>query len=151
MELVNLLFDRLTELPPGLLYAVAGALLVAEGATLLGVAIPASSTMLTVGFLAHSGHLRLGTALAVATVTALAGDHLGFLEGRLLGVRVRRSRLGRWIGDERWRRAERLVLDRGGAAIMLGRWLAFVRTLIPRVVWPAWRAPWGSAWWPALS
>jgi membrane-associated protein len=124
--------DRLTGLPPVWLYLTAAAVLAAEVGLLAGAVVPAASTMLTVGFLAHSGRLDLTTALAVTTAAALLGDHLGYLEGRLLGPRIRRGWFGRRVGDHRWDRAERLIARRGGTAVVLGRWTAFVRTLMPR-------------------
>ncbi|AVT38840.1 DedA family protein [Plantactinospora sp. BB1] len=127
------LVDRLTGLPPGWLYLAAGALLAAEVGVLAGILVPAAGTMLAIGLLARSGYLDLVTALVVCTVAAFAGDQLGYLHGRLAGARVRAGRLARWIGVERWRRAEALVLDRGGPAILLGRWRAFGRTLVARV------------------
>ncbi|MEO3923709.1 DedA family protein [Micromonosporaceae bacterium B7E4] len=127
------LVDRLTGLPPGWLYLAAGALLAAEVGVLAGILVPAASTMLAVGLLARSGYLDLATALAVCTLAAFAGDQLGYLEGRLVGPRVRAGRLARWIGVDRWRRAEAMVVERGGPAILFGRWLAFGRTLVARV------------------
>ncbi|GIG89349.1 DedA family protein [Plantactinospora endophytica] len=127
------LVDRLSTLSPGWLYLVAGALLAAEVGVLAGILVPAASTMLAVGLLARSGYLDLFTALTVCTLAAFAGDQLGYLEGRLVGPRVRAGRLARWIGAERWRRAEAMVVARGGPAILVGRWLAFGRTLVARV------------------
>ncbi|GAB3159554.1 hypothetical protein GCM10027290_64570 [Micromonospora sonneratiae] len=129
----SLLLDRLGSLPPGYVLLTAAAVLAAEVGLLAGVVLPAATTMLTVGVLARAGDLDLGVTLAVTTVAAFAGDQLGYLEGRLLGPRLQRGRLGRWIGERRWRQAETLVMARGGPAVLLGRWTAVVRTLVPRV------------------
>lgn len=129
-----MLLDRLAELPPGQVLAVAAVVLAAEVGLLAGVVLPAATTMLTVGLLARMGRLDLGTALVVTTLAAFVGDQLGYLEGRLLGRRVRNGVIGRRIGADRWRRAEAMVAARGGPAVLLGRWTAFVRTLVPRVV-----------------
>jgi membrane protein DedA with SNARE-associated domain len=133
MTFPDSLVDRLDALPPGLLLLVAAAVLAGEVGLLAGVVLPAATTMLTVGLLARAGRVDLGVALAVTTAAAFAGDQLGYLEGRLLGPRLRRGPLGRRVGEQRWRRAEALVAARGGSAVLLGRWTAFVRTLVPRV------------------
>ncbi|MFC7545845.1 DedA family protein [Plantactinospora sp. GCM10030261] len=127
------LIDWLGGLPPAGVYLVAAVLLAAEVGILLGVAVPAATTMLTVGALAHSGRLDLGTVLIVCVAAAFAGDQLGFVEGRLAGDRVRRGRLGRRIGADRWARADELLMRRGGPAVLVGRWMAVVRTIVPRV------------------
>ncbi|MFD2766588.1 DedA family protein [Micromonospora eburnea] len=133
MALLDSLLDRLDTLPPGQVLLAAAAVLAAEVGLLIGLVLPAATTMLTVGLLARAGRLDLGVALSVTTLAAFAGDQVGYLEGRLLGSRLRRGRLGRWVGEGRWRRAETLVASRGGSAVLLGRWTAFVRTLVPRV------------------
>jgi undecaprenyl-diphosphatase len=122
----------LAQLPPTHVYVVAGLLLAAEVGLVIGLAVPAASIMLSLGALANAGHLRLLTAIAVAVVAALLGDSIGYWEGRLVGPRLRSGRLGRRIGVRRWQRAER-VIRRGAPAIALGRWTAFVRTLVPRI------------------
>ncbi|SBT50374.1 DedA family protein [Micromonospora narathiwatensis] len=133
MTLLDSLLDRLGTLPPAYVLLAAAAVLAAEVGLLVGMVLPAATTMLTVGLLARAGRLDLDVALSVTTLAAFAGDQLGYLEGRLLGPRLRRGRLGRWVGEGRWRRAENLVAARGGPAVLLGRWTAFVRTLVPRV------------------
>ncbi|RKN41989.1 DedA family protein [Micromonospora endolithica] len=133
MSIVDSLFGRIGDLPPGYLLLAAAAVLAAEVGLLAGVVLPAATTMLTVGLLARDGHLDLGVVLLVTTLAAFTGDQLGYLEGRLLGPRVRDGWLGRRIGADRWRRAERLIAERGGPAVLLGRWTAFARTLVPRL------------------
>ncbi|MFI7605738.1 DedA family protein [Micromonospora sp. NPDC049366] len=133
MTFLDSLTDRLVGLPPAMVLLVAALVLAGEVGLLAGLVLPAATTMLTVGLLARTGEVDLTAALVVTTVAAFTGDQLGYLEGRLLGPRVRAGRLGRRIGVERWRRAESLVAKRGGSAVLVGRWTAFVRTLVPRV------------------
>jgi undecaprenyl-diphosphatase len=94
--------------------------------------VPAASILLALGALSGAGRLHLVTAMAVAVLAALVGDSIGYWEGRYVGPRLRTGRLGRRIGVRRWQRAERMV-RRGAPAIAVGRWTAFVRTLVPRV------------------
>ncbi|MFK3984915.1 DedA family protein [Micromonospora sp. NPDC050397] len=133
MEIFAVFVDWLTGLPTGWLYFTVFLVLSAEVAILPGMVLPAATTMLTVGFLARTGALEVVTALAVTSVAAMVGDQVAFLEGRLVGPRLRHSRFGRRIADHRWERAERLFTSRGGPAVLLGRWTPYVRTLVPRV------------------
>ncbi|WP_329103907.1 DedA family protein [Micromonospora sp. NBC_01699] len=133
MEIFVVFVDWLTRLPTGWFYLSAAVVLTAEVGILVGMVLPAATTMLTVGFLARAGDLDVPTALAVTSVAAMLGDHVAFLEGRLVGPRLRRGRFGRRIDADRWERAERLLTTGGGSAIVLGRWTPYVRTLVPRV------------------
>lgn len=118
--------------PPLEIYVVAGLLLAAEVGVLVGLAIPAASILFGLGALAGAGRLHLAIVMVVAVGAALLGDTIGYWEGRYVGPRLRTGRFGRRIGVRRWQRAERL-LRRGAPAIAVGRWTAFVRTLVPRV------------------
>jgi membrane protein DedA with SNARE-associated domain len=62
---------------------------------------------------------------------AIAGDSVGYEVGRLAGPALRRSRLGRRIGEERWQRAEEFLRRHGGKAVLLGRCTALLRALVP--------------------
>lgn len=130
---MHTLIDRIAGLPPGWVYLIAALLLAAEVGLLCGLFVPAASIMLTVGALAHAGRLDLTLALASTTAGALAGDSLGYWEGRLWGHRLWRGRLAHRVGTRRWRRAEAMIRAGGGGAVTVGRWIAFVRTLVPRL------------------
>jgi undecaprenyl-diphosphatase len=145
----------LADLPPGLVYVTIAVLALAETAVLLGVAVPTLTPLLFAGFLASVGSVELPVLIAVATVAAAAGDSLGYREGRRYGARLRTSRLGRRVGDGRWRRADALFARRGGQAVFLGRLVTVVRTLMPRLAGSSglpyrafllWNAPATAVW-----
>jgi membrane protein DedA with SNARE-associated domain len=123
------LLRPLLDAPPLVVYLVCALLITAETALLPGIVLPTLSALLLMGFLAERGTLHLGLALPVAVVAAVLGDQLAYLEGR----RLRRSRLARRIGQDRWDRAEAAVARYGVPAVIAGRCLAGVRTLVPRV------------------
>jgi membrane protein DedA with SNARE-associated domain len=133
MDILTGVADLLADLPPAAIYLVAAVLLAAEVGVLAGLVVPAASVMLSLGALAQTGRVHLGLAIAVAVTSALAGDSIGYWEGRLLGRRVRTGRIGRRIGARRWQRAESAVRRSGGPAVLLGRWIAYLRTLVPRL------------------
>ncbi|HEY3480074.1 MAG TPA: DedA family protein [Streptomyces sp.] len=90
--------------------------------------LPTLSTLLLMGFLSERGTLHLGLALAVAVSAAVLGDQLAYLEGRRWG-----PRLARRAGQDRWDRAESAVARYGVPAVIAGRCLVGLRTLVPRV------------------
>ncbi|MEV6646174.1 DedA family protein [Amycolatopsis sp. NPDC051371] len=123
------LLRPLLDAPPLVVYLVCAVLITAETALLPGIVLPTLSALLLMGFLAERGTLHFGLALPVAVLAAVVGDQLAYLEGR----RLRRSRLVRRIGQDRWDRAEAAVARYGVPAVIAGRCLAGVRTLVPRV------------------
>lgn len=130
--LVRILHD-LVDWAPVQIYVVTGVLLAAEVGLLLGVFVPAATTLFTLGFLAHSGRIDVLSAMVFASLAAALGDSIGYWEGRLLGKRAETGWLARRIGAERRERVNRLFDRFGGKAVMLGRWIAFVRTVMPRL------------------
>ncbi|MDQ7909651.1 VTT domain-containing protein [Phytohabitans sp. ZYX-F-186] len=128
-ELVNLLSD----LPPLLIYLLAAVLVAGETAVIVGLVVPAEATLLTVGFLAYLGTIRLAPAVVVTIAAALLGDALAFRSGRRYGPRLRSGRWGVRIGYERWEKADAMLARLGGRAMFGARWVAFVRTLAPRL------------------
>jgi membrane protein DedA with SNARE-associated domain len=127
------LLNSLGELPSGLVYAITALLVAAETGLMLGLVLPGEATLLLVGFLAYSGAIELVPAMILMVVAGIAGDALAFRSGRRYGPKLRASRLGRWVGEERWARADGMVNRLGGRAFFGGRWVAFVRTLAPRL------------------
>ncbi|MGW4400839.1 DedA family protein [Amycolatopsis nivea] len=127
------LLQPLLDAPAPLVYLICALVIMAETALLPGIVLPTLSTLLLMGFLVQRGTLQLWPALAVCVVSALAGDQLAYWEGRLWGPKLRRSRVGQRIGEAKWDKAEAAVARYGVPAVVLGRCLAGVRTLVPRV------------------
>ena len=130
---MDLVLNILGEWPPALIYLIAALLVASETGTILGLLVPAEATLLLVGFLCYAGNLHLAVALPVMLGAGLLGDSLGYLEGRRVGPRLRTGRLGRRVGERRWAKAERLLHRHGGGAVFLARFIAFARTLTPRL------------------
>lgn len=138
------------ELPPLLVYLTAALLVTGETALLVGLLVPSEATLLLVGFLAYAGTLELGPALAVMLGAAMLGDSLAFRAGRRHGPRLRAGRWGSRVGPARWRRADAMLGRLGGRGVLAARWVAFARTLVPRLAGAAGMpyrrfAPWNWA------
>jgi membrane protein DedA with SNARE-associated domain len=153
------LLTRLGDLPAVSIYIVAALLVAGETAIVIGLLAPGEATLLLVGFLAYAGTLRLVPTLIIMIAAGLVGDALAFRAGQRYGPRLRHSRLGQRVGDERWAKADGLLERLGGRGVFAARWVAFVRTLVPRLAGAAGMpyrrfAPWnavGVATWVGAS
>jgi membrane-associated protein len=117
----------------GWLYLIAGFLVFAEAALMIGVVFPGETALLVAGLAAHQGYIGLLPMIAVAFGAAVLGDSVGYEFGRTLGPRLHGSRLGRRIGPARWESAEMFLGRHGGKAVLLGRFTAVLRALTPGV------------------
>jgi len=81
-------------------YVVLALLAAAESAAFVGLALPGETAMLLGGFLTFQGHASLGWMMAAGALGAVAGDSVGYQIGRALGEPLKRSPLGRKVGEE---------------------------------------------------
>ena len=102
-----------------------------EAPAFLGLVLPGEVALVLGGVLAHQGRLSLPAALAAGTAGALAGDSAGYWIGRRWGPRLLASRLGRRVGQARLHRVESLLLRGGGRALVVGRFAAGARVVLP--------------------
>ncbi|MFN3830918.1 MAG: DedA family protein [Allorhizobium sp.] len=89
----------------------------------LGAPLPASIVMMVMGALAAAGDFTLWIVIVVALGSAVAGDQVGYMLGRIAGQRlvplVARAPSRRKAIE----RAEREMDQRGNMAVFLTRWL----------------------------
>lgn len=123
--------QRLGEHVGAWLYVISGGLAFGEAAVLLGMVLPGETALLVAGYFCHEGVLSLPVMVAVAVAAAILGDTVGYEFGRRFGPPLRRSRLGRWVGQHRWAKVDAFLNRYGGAAVLLGRFTALLRALVP--------------------
>jgi membrane-associated protein len=129
--------DRVSELlgeavnPWG--YVLLFALTALEASAFVGLFVPGETALLLGGFLAYQGKLNLFLVIVVTVIGGVLGDSAGYEIGRHLGERMKRTWLGRKIGEERWERARKYVRDKGAKAVLLGRFVGILRALVPAV------------------
>jgi membrane-associated protein len=110
-------------------------ILLLETGLLIGIVLPGDSLLFTAGLLSATAgknalHLSLPAVLIAAVAGALLGAQIGYLLGRRLGpalvTRSRRPRVAAAI-----HRTQELLNTYGPAkAIVLGRFIPFIRTLV---------------------
>lgn len=117
------------ELPTTLLMGILGVVMLADAVPLLGVLVPGDAAVLAA---VGAGRPATGLATVVAVVAGcLAGWSLSFLAGRHWGDRLRRSRVGRWIGESRWATAEVILRRGGGRMVLVAPFLPVFNALLP--------------------
>ena len=101
-----------------------------ETAIFLGFVLPGEAAVVFGGVLASRGHLSLPVLIGVVVVAAVTGPLVGYEIGKRMGDRLFSSRLLNRVpgGIGRARTALR---DRGGVAVLGGRFVAVVRALMP--------------------
>jgi membrane-associated protein len=128
---MNVVVRELAAVPSWALLLAVFTLPALEASTLLGLVVPGEIAVLLGGVVAHQGRVPLIAVMAAAVLGAVAGDSVGYALGARLGPRlVSRApeRSTRHLDE-----ARRFVRRFGGAAVLLGRWAAFLRALVPSV------------------
>lgn len=112
-------------------YLLVAGLAAGEAAAFIGLFLPGELALILGGVVASQGSANIFVMLAVGVSAAIIGDSIGYEIGRSGGPYIRRSRLGRVVGEERWTKAEAFLERRGGPAVFLGRWVGIMRALVP--------------------
>jgi undecaprenyl-diphosphatase len=94
--------------------------------------VPGETIVIAAGVLVAFGVLELPETLVIAVAGALIGDNVGFLLGRRLG-RPWLERHGRLVGMSRntLARVDDLFARHGGKAVLIGRFIGFLRAMAP--------------------
>lgn len=124
------LLAQLLAVPGPWAYAVIGVLVFVEAALFVGFVVPGETAVLLGGLLASTGHLSLWLLLALVIGAGVLGDSVGFEVGRRLGPRISGLRPLRRHAA-RIDAARGYLRQRGGRAVVLGRFTAFLRAVMP--------------------
>ncbi|MGO1770948.1 MAG: DedA family protein [Microbacterium sp.] len=127
------ILDAVEGVEPWLRILITTIAIALETSVLIGLIVPGD----TIVIVSATGVTSVaeGVVLGVFVVAgAIAGESLGFLIGRWAGPHLRSSRVGRWIGEKNWQRAENYLRRRGGIAIFLSRFLPVMHSLVPLTV-----------------
>ena len=127
----KLLEDLGTALGP-YTYALVGALAFLETGAFIGLLAPGETAVLVGGVVAGQGQIDPIVLIAIVWTCAVAGDLTSYFIGRRLGrdfMLAHGARLK--ITEERLQQVEGFFERRGGATILIGRFIGLVRALAP--------------------
>ena len=127
---MSALLANILSAPAWSVAVVVGLVVFAEDALFLGFVIPGETAAILGGVAASRGHVGVVTIAVVVIAAAIIGDSVGYEVGRHFGSRLldhrafsrHRSRL---------QDAQDFLARRGGLAVLLGRWVAFFRAVMP--------------------
>jgi membrane protein DedA with SNARE-associated domain len=151
---VSSLVDSLLNLHGLPAYALLGGLAFAEAALFVGFGLPGETAVILGGVLANRASVSLTAIAAVAVIGAIAGDSVGYEVGRHFGTRLLATRIfaKRQEGLER---GQQFLREKGGRAVFLARFTAFLRAVMPGLAGTArmryrtfllWNAAGGLMW-----
>jgi membrane protein DedA with SNARE-associated domain len=127
---VGSLVDKILSVHGLIVYVIVGGLVFAEDAVFVGFFVPGETAAVLGGVVASRGNADLAVMCTVVVLAAIVGDSIGFGLGarygdRLVGTRVLRKRA------KRIDRARDQIRRHGGMAVIIGRFVAFLRAVTP--------------------
>ncbi len=111
-------------------YAVIAAFVLAETAIFVGFVIPGETAAIIGGVVASQSNASVIAVCTVVVAAAIIGDTIGYGIGARYGDRVLHTRVFRRRRAQ-VDRAEDVLRRRGGPAVFLGRFIAFLRAVMP--------------------
>ena len=123
--------ELLLRLPPWLVLLAAAVLPAVEASAFVGLVVPGETAVFVAGVVAQGGRLDLPAVIGAAALGAVVGDQVGYRVGRRFGPGL----VGRLPARLRGRTEQvtAFVARRGPWAVLLGRWTALLRALVPGV------------------
>jgi membrane protein DedA with SNARE-associated domain len=117
----------------GMLYFVLFMILFLENGLLPAAFLPGDSLLVLVGVLIAKGAMGFPETLLLLTTAASLGCWLSYIQGRWLGnTRIVQNWLSH-LPSHYHQRAHHLFHKHGLSALLMGRFIAFVRTLLPTI------------------
>lgn len=123
----------LVGLSPWAVVALVALLPALEASALVGLVVPGETAVLAGGVAAHAGMLPLWVVVLAAVGGAAAGDQVGYTLGRRYGPGLLQRLPARLRDSGSLNQALSLVRRRGALAVVLGRWAAALRALVPGI------------------
>jgi membrane protein DedA with SNARE-associated domain len=106
------------------------ALVFGETAIFLGFVLPGEAAVVLGGVLASRGHISIVLLAVVVVVAAILGPLVGYEIGRRMGDRLFAARALRRIPGG-VARARSTLQARGGLGVLIGRFVAVLRAVVP--------------------
>ncbi len=128
---IDQLLEKILHLPAWLILLLVFLLPALEAAAFIGVVFPGEIAVLLGGVAASQGSVSIALVLIAACLGAVLGDQVGYLVGREWGEQVLRKVPDRLLDEERLQKGNAFVRRMGAKGVILGRWTAALRALVP--------------------
>jgi membrane-associated protein len=120
------------------IYGILFAIIFAETGLVVTPFLPGDSLLFAAGAIAATGALDARVIVLLMAIAAIVGNTVNYSVGRSAGTRIieraqRDPAWGRWIRPAYVTRAHEFFEARGGAAVVLARFVPIVRTFVPFV------------------
>lgn len=123
--------DHILGLPPWLALVLVFLLPALEASVFVGLVFPGEIAVILGGVLASEGRLPFAAVLVVACAGAIIGDSIGYAVGQRYGIALIERIPRRLLPIEHVHRAAAVLNRFGGRAVVVGRFTAAARALVP--------------------
>ena len=128
---VEALLEHILTMPAWLILVLVFLLPALEASAFVGVVLPGEIAVLLGGVAAGRGSVNFAAVLMAACVGAVTGDQVGYWIGHRYGQQLLRRLPDRLLDEERLENARLFVRRTGAKGVILGRWTAALRALVP--------------------
>jgi len=125
------LVEHILHLPTWLALLIVFAVPALEASTFLGFVFPGEIACLLGGVLAFESKLSLAYVIVAAILGAVIGDSVGYYVGARFGDMLLARLPSRFVKPEHVERTKELIRRFGGRAVLVGRFTAALRALVP--------------------
>ncbi|AOW91790.1 hypothetical protein BFN03_01330 [Rhodococcus sp. WMMA185] len=129
-------FGALESAGPALVWAIVLTFVFIECAVILGLFLPGDSMLITAGIVLanhSSGAAHVWALSAGAMIAAIFGNQVGYAIGHRSGNHILARRGGKYLNYTNLHRVNILLERYGFWAVLIARWIPWVRTLCPLV------------------
>lgn len=96
--------------------------------------LPGDSLIFAAGTFAAIGKMNFWLLIIIIIMSAILGDTVNYEIGKHFGKKILNNKKFKLIKDENIKKAEDLVKQYGGTAVLLARFMPIIRTIVPFVV-----------------
>jgi membrane protein DedA with SNARE-associated domain len=128
---VSSITDSILHLHGPTALALVFALPAGESAVFLGFIFPGETAAVLAGVLAYEHRIALVAAMVAVVLGAIVGDSIGYAVGRRWGNALLDGPMSRFVKPVHVERGRAALRRRGGSAVLIGRFTAALRVLVP--------------------
>lgn len=96
--------------------------------------LPGDSLIFAAGTFAAIGKMNFWLLIIIIIMSAILGDTVNYEIGKHFGKKILNNKKFKLIKDKNLQKAEDLVKQYGGTAVLLARFMPIIRTIVPFVV-----------------